>query len=165
MQTVVNPLPKIQLDSIITILPGSSIIVGNLLGTEKDVKYNWSNGDVSTSTRLYLPGIYTLDAINKITNCNIQDTIEIRFDTTIDDRIDIVKVTPNPSSNFIDINSVVQVFGIELISLTGLKQSINGVNRWNTDQNGRLVLDLSSLQNGFYCLLIPEIGRLLVLKT
>ena len=74
-------------------------------------------------------------------------------------------MTPNPSSNFIDINSVVQVFGIELISLTGLKQSINGVNRWNTDQNGRLVLDLSSLQNGFYCLLIPEIGRLLVLKT
>lgn len=165
LQTVVNPLPKIQLDSIITIVAGTSIFVGNLLGTERDVQYNWSNGDVNSSTRLHLPGIYTLDAINKITGCNIQDTIEIRFDTTKDDRIDIVKVTPNPSSNFIDINTVVQVFGIELISLTGLKQSINGVNRWNTDQNGRLVLDLSSLQNGFYCLLIPEIGRLLVLKT
>ncbi|HRI01379.1 MAG TPA: hypothetical protein PK006_10045 [Saprospiraceae bacterium] len=165
INTTVNPLPRVQLDSIKIISPGSTLLVGNQFGVENDVNYIWSNGDTNAFTTLSQPGIYTLYAFNNNTGCSLQDSIEIVLDTVKVNRINIVKFGPNPTSSLLNINTFIQIDGIELLSINGLKQNLNGISRWSTDKSGQLTIDLSALQNGVYCLIIPNFARLLVLKT
>lgn len=161
--TIVNPLPQIELDSLIIITPGEIIEIGpNALS---DVSYFWSNGDNNSIIEVDQPGAYILFATNIITTCENTDTIRIEFDPTIESDLLNVSIAPNPTSSFVDVQFDNQVSNILLINIFGTEVSLNGQSEFSTDNNGLLTLDLSSLNTGYYYLIVPNYGNFLLLKN
>lgn len=163
-QTVVNPLPKIDLDPVVIIKPGDFITVGNNLQNEPTVNYEWSNGDTNSSTKITQPGIYFLTATNTITSCTKSDSIDIRYDKNIKDVLFNIKIYPNPTTDkiFIELNQAKT--GIMLFRFNGNPVIINGLSNLSTDILGNLVINTENLEAGYYCLKIPDIGDFFILK-
>lgn len=163
-QTVVNPLPKIDLDNVAVIMPGDLLTVGNNLQNETDVAYLWSNGDTQSFTVVDQPGLYLLEAVNLNTTCMISDTISIKYDANVKEDLFNIRIFPNPSSSVIIIELQAPKNNIKLIKLDGTVVSINGSNSFSTDIFGNLELNIMNLQTGYYCLKIPEVGDFFIFK-
>jgi hypothetical protein len=163
-QTVVNPLPKIDLDPLVIIKPGDFITIGNNLQNESTVNYEWSNGDTNSSTKITQPGIYFLTATNTLTSCTKSDSIEIRYDKNIKEVLFNIKIYPNPTTDkiFIELNQAKS--GIMLFRFNGNPAIINGLSNLSTDILGNLVINTENLEAGYYCLKIPDIGDFFILK-
>lgn len=162
--TVVNPLPSVSLDSLRIIIPGHSITIGNNSENEPNVIYEWSNGDTNAFTQIDQPGLYFLTALNTETLCMKSDSIEIKYDKNIKEDLFNIKIYPNPTSSIINIELGSQKNDIRIFKLNGSPVSIGGNTSFSTDIFGKLVLDSGSLDSGYYCIKIPDVGDFLVLK-
>ncbi|MFZ1704215.1 MAG: T9SS type A sorting domain-containing protein, partial [Saprospiraceae bacterium] len=162
--TVVNPLPNINLDSLVELTPGNTILVGNNMPDEPGVFYEWSNGDTSSFTYVDQPGIYLLYGLNNITQCEKSDTIEIKYDKNIKEVLFNIKIFPNPTTDKINISLSSPKNGIQLFRFNGNIVSINGISSFSTNLFGELILDIDNIESGYYCLKIPEVGDFFILK-
>ncbi|MBK9631798.1 MAG: hypothetical protein IPO62_12155 [Saprospiraceae bacterium] len=156
--TIVYPLPKINLDSLVILSPGNTILVNNTLPDEPGVSYEWSNSDIGSFTRIDQPGLYILRAINNITLCEISDTIQIKYDENIKEDLLNIRIYPNPTSDKINISLSNPKNGIKIFRFNGNQVSINGNSSFSTDVFGELVLDVINLEAGYYVLMIPSVG-------
>lgn len=162
--TIVNPLPAVNLDSLVIITPGNSIVVINNFQNEPNVIYEWSNGDTNAFTQIDQPGIYFLSALNIATQCMKSDSIEIKYDKNIKEDLFNIKIYPNPTSSIINIELGSPKNDIKIFKLNGSPVSIGGNTSFSTDIFGKLVIDSGSFDSGYYCIKIPDVGDFFVLK-
>lgn len=163
-QTIVNPLPQIELGPSVVIKPGEILTLGNNSSNPPEVSYLWSNGDTGPFVSLSQPGLYILQAENELTTCMKSDTILIKYDENIREELFKIRLFPNPTSEkvFLELGKVFN--GIKLFKFDGSPQIINGADQFSTDVFGNLVIDMSNVQPGYYYIKIPEIGEFLVLR-
>lgn len=162
--TRVNPLPRVSLDSFQIIKPGNEIVVGNKDSNEFNIDYSWSNGDNRSFTVLSQPGIYFLEANNKITGCSKSDSIVILFDKDIKEDIFSIKIYPNPTSDILNIELNEPRDNIMILKLNGTIMSVQGMTSFSTDIFGKLELKIFDLEVGYYCLKIPDFGEFFIFK-
>jgi|GEM_PF-7114109 len=162
--TTVNSNPNVSVDSLIVLIPGESIIIGNNSAPEPNVEYIWSNSSNSSNIEISEPGIYIISAENIITGCMTSDTATVQYDATIETEVINIEINPNPTQSSITLTLDQQKQGIRIIDVYGLPVTINGQSEFNTDANGILNIDLTNQVSGYYYLLIPDIGNFLLLK-
>ena len=162
--TIIHPLPTVDLDSLRIIIPGDFISVGNNGTFDPSVNYLWSNGSTDDEIEISQPGIYSISAVNVGTGCSISDTIRVEYDPAVETQLLEISISPNPTSDFIDIQLSQSVSGIRLVDVVGNQVSVNGLNSFSTDVNGELNLNLQDKSDGYYYLLIPNIGNFLIVK-
>ncbi|HMS91671.1 MAG TPA: hypothetical protein PKC87_05600 [Candidatus Absconditabacterales bacterium] len=163
-QTIVNPLPKIDLDSVAIIKPGDFITIGNNLQNEPNVIFTWSNGDTQSFTTVDQPGLYLLEAVNSITGCMVSDTISIKYDKNIKQDLFNIKIFPNPTVDILNIELQKFTDNIKIFKLDGSPIIINGTSTFSTSPFGNLEIDMTNLEIGYYCIKIPAIGDFFILK-
>ena len=162
--TIIHPLPTVDLDSVRIIVPGDVILVGNNGTFDPSVNYLWSNGSTDDEIEISQPGFYTISAVNVDTGCSISDTTRVEYNPAIEIQLLEISISPNPTSDFIDIQLSQSVSGIRLVDVVGNQVSVNGMNSFSTDVNGALNLNLQDKSDGYYYLLIPNIGNFLIVK-
>lgn len=162
--TTVNPLPIVEVDSLIVITPGETIIIGNLAGTETNVNYSWSDGSVFSTLDIDQPGIYILQAMNSLTGCEASDTAKVEYDVSIETDLVQIQISPNPTQDLLNISIEKEVQNILLVDVLGEPVSLNGSKTFNTNMQGELKLDLSNQGAGYYYLIIPNVGNFLIVK-
>lgn len=162
---VVNPLPGVNLDSLVILTPGEELLIGNTLISEPQVVYNWSNGSTNSYTFVNQPGLYTLFANNTLTGCMKSDSIEIKYDKNIKEDLIKLRIFPNPTSSTITIEAGRPINNIRIFKLDGTQIIINGKESFSTDIFGNLVINLDSIPSGYYCLKIPEAGDFFIYKN
>lgn len=162
--TVVNPLPKVNLDSLLILTPGNRITVGNKLHNNPEVSYTWSNGDMRSFTQIDQPGLYILNAINNFTSCKKSDTIDVRYDKNIKEELLNVKIYPNPTTSKINIELGTSKSDIKIFKLSGSQVTVNGKASLSTDIFGKLVIDADNFEPGYYIIKIPDVGDFFIVK-
>lgn len=161
---IVHPLPVVGLDSLEVMKPGETIVIGNNTTSEPDISFLWSNGSESSSIEVNNPGIYIIEGINTITGCSANDTIKVKYDSAIETELVEIQISPNPAMDNVTLQTSQQINGIRVVNVFGEEISFNGSNMQNTNQNGELTLDFSNKANGYYYILIPDIGNFLLVK-
>jgi hypothetical protein len=161
--TVVNPLPSIDLGDTLILEPGTSKIIGTQI-IEPFVTYEWSTQDVNSSIEVFLPGIYKIYALNSLTSCENEDSINVVYNETIFNQFLKIKIFPNPTIDIINIEIGKSINNIEILNIFGIPQILNNVSKFQTDSNGKLSLNLSQLEKGNYVLKIPEIGNFIIVR-
>ncbi len=162
--TLVNPLPMVTLDTVAVIEPTEVITIGNTSMPDSDVDYLWSNGADSATIDVSLPGIYFVNAINISTGCIGRDTISIKYDIEIETDLVNIQLSPNPTMDIVTLTTSELVQDIRLVNVFGEVVTINGQSSFSTNQLGELTLDMSNQNAGYYYILIPDIGSILLLK-
>ncbi len=162
--TTVHPLPVVGLDSLEIIKPGESIIIGNTAATGPNVDFLWSTGSNASSIEVNQPGIYIIEGINLMTGCSAKDTIKVEYDSLIESELLEIQIAPNPTSDVFTLKVNPQIIDIRIVNVFGEEIPINGNTILNTNQSGELVIDLSNNANGYYYLIIPNIGNFLIIK-
>ncbi|MEM9548334.1 MAG: hypothetical protein AAGA77_20290 [Bacteroidota bacterium] len=161
----VFPRPIISLDSLTIIQPGDEIRLGDDSFFEENVVYSWSNGSTQPFIDVSQPGIYILEAENKVTECMSIDTANIGYDPRIEIDLVEVEIGPNPTSDMVTIRTLPLLSGIRLINVFGERIILKGMSSFSTNSDGELELDLSLQSSGYYYLMIPQLGNFLLVKT
>ena len=159
-----HPLPVVGLDSLEVIIPGETIVIGNTASSGPDVSFLWSNGSSSPSIEVNNPGIYIIEGINTISGCSAKDTIKVEYDSTIESELVEIQISPNPTMDNVTVKTSQQINSIRVVNVFGEEISFNGSILQNTNQNGELILDFNNKVNGYYYILIPDIGNFLLVK-
>ena len=164
--TVVNPLPSVEVDSLLIIDVGNEIEIGNLGPDETNVIYEWSNGDQSSSTFVSQPGIYFITATNDTTGCSIIDSLILEYDDEIEIDLESISIFPNPTMDMISIKLSSPNQNISIVNTSGEPISKGGVTTFVTDLSGLLELNLLdfNLNPGYYYIIIQDIGVFLLIK-
>lgn len=162
--TTVHSLPLVGLDSLEVIIPGETIVIGNTASSGPDVSLLWSNGSSSPSIEVNNPGIYIIEGINTITGCSAKDTIKVEYDSTIESELVEIQISPNPAMDNVTVKTSQQINSIRVVNIFGEEISFNGSTLQNTNQNGELILDFTNKVNGYYYIIIPDIGNFLLVK-
>ena len=158
----VNPLPRVQLDSLEILIPGDDVLIGNQDSMpDPAVDFKWSNGSNEPSIEVSQPGIYFLTGTNGDTGCFAFDSIRIEFDPTVQDTLVGIQISPNPTMGEVTIALTAPAQNIRVVDVFG--ESI-GASSYSTDGNNELSLDMSNQAFGYYYILIPNVGNFLLLK-
>lgn len=164
--TTVNPLPELEIDSLVVIETGTEIEIGKLGEDEQDVSYQWSNFDQSSSTFVSQPGIYFITATNDSTLCEIRDSLILQYDENYNSvDLESISIFPNPTTDMVSIKLSSPNQNISIVSTSG--DPINeGGTPFVTDQSGLLEVNLLEfdLNPGYYYIVIQDIGVFLLIK-
>lgn len=152
--TIVHPLPTINIQNEYFLDLGEAVRIG-VDNPDPQVDFLWSNGASSSTIEVEQPGIYVLEAINRVTTCSSKDTIIVKLATFTDEIFNTFSVFPNPVSDILNISSQASIESIELFD-----QLLKPVN-WRFEEeyssvDDLLRLHLSGLSQGFYFLRINE---------
>lgn len=163
--TVVNPLPEVEVDSLMIINVGDEIEIGNLGADELNVIYEWSNGDQFSSTFVSQPGIYFITATNMVTECAVMDSLILQYDENYN-AVDLesISIFPNPTVAMVSIKLSSPSQNISIVNTSGEAISIGGASAFSTDLSGLLELNLTNINQGYYYINVQDIGVFLLIK-
>src|SRR5690625_1970123 len=92
---------------------------------------------------------YTNKSIDSIEITNSIDINELNYDS-------VISIYPNPSSNFIQIKSDIEIQDYSILTIDGKEKKINN---FHFEESNNIVLNISHLENGIYILYITDSNK------
>jgi hypothetical protein len=161
--TIVHPLPTIDIQNEYFLDLGGSVSIG-VNNPDPEVDFVWSNGATTSTIEVEQPGIYVLEAMNRLTTCSSTDTIVVKLATSNSELYTECTVFPNPTSDVLNIASDTPIKSIFLFDQFLRPVQTNYQKRFSLEGDA-ISLNISGVAEGVYFLKINEEYWIKFIKT
>lgn len=153
--TIVHPLPTIDIQNEYFLDLGGSVTIG-VNNPDPEVDFMWSNGATTSTTEVEQPGIYVLEAVNRVTMCPSTDTIVVKLATSNLEIYTECTVFPNPAQDVLNIASDAPIKNILLFDQF-LRPVQTEYQKGFSFQGDSISLNISDLAEGVYFVKINDL--------